>query len=203
MSKQMGDRNLLFGILALQRKYITRDALLAAMRKWTEEKSKGMAQILREQHAITENNHAVLEEVVDNHIAQHGHDTAKSLRSVVWPDDSAAAGSLKQELEKIADPEVQASAAHVCDLVLIDEPEPKPKPTAVKRAEGGRVAAGGSCDGGGRTRGAEASEKEAVERRSVVGVTRLRRGGGVRRCGVFRIGSVGGGLASRGPPWPP
>ena len=49
MSNSMGDRNLLAGIIAVQKKYITREALLAALKAWTQSKEKGLAQILREQ----------------------------------------------------------------------------------------------------------------------------------------------------------
>ena len=40
------DRNLLFGILALQMDFITRDALIAAMNAWVLDKAKSLAQIL-------------------------------------------------------------------------------------------------------------------------------------------------------------
>ena len=43
------DRNMLFGILALQMDFITRDALVAAMNAWVLEKSKPLGAILVEQ----------------------------------------------------------------------------------------------------------------------------------------------------------
>jgi hypothetical protein len=43
------DRNLLFGILALQMDFISRDALIAAMHAWVLEKAKLLGQILLEQ----------------------------------------------------------------------------------------------------------------------------------------------------------
>src|ERR1017187_1637287 len=107
MSNLIGDRNLLVGILALQREFISRDALVAAMNAWVAEKSKGLTQILREQKALTENHHALLEECVAEHLAQHGHDSKKALAKVFLID------SVKQELAKISDPDVHASLKHV------------------------------------------------------------------------------------------
>ena len=123
MSKSMGDRNLLLGILAWQKKFISRDALVAAMNAWALAKGKGLAQILREQKALTENQHALLEETVHAHLSRHGHDAAKSLAALSSVDD------VKQELAKIADPDVQASLAQVSTAIpevalepLADEP---------------------------------------------------------------------------------
>ena len=60
---QLGDRNLLFGILALEDHFISRDALIAAMKAWVADKTKGMGQILREHQALSENDQAVVEEL--------------------------------------------------------------------------------------------------------------------------------------------
>jgi hypothetical protein len=43
------DRNLLFGILALQMDFISRDALIKAMHAWVLDKHKPLGQILVEQ----------------------------------------------------------------------------------------------------------------------------------------------------------
>jgi hypothetical protein len=118
MSNPMGDRNLLAGILAHQKKFISREVLLAAMNAWTQAKEKGLAQILREQKALTENQHALLEEAVHDHLLKHGNDAKKSLAAL------SSADALKQELAKIADADLQASVAHVATA------KPKVKPAA-------------------------------------------------------------------------
>ena len=46
MAHSNADRNLLFGILALQLDFIARDALIAAMHAWVLEKSKPLGQVL-------------------------------------------------------------------------------------------------------------------------------------------------------------
>jgi len=52
MSAANSDRNLLFGILALQMDFISRDALIAAMNAWIHDKTKPLGDILVEQQAL-------------------------------------------------------------------------------------------------------------------------------------------------------
>ncbi len=136
MSNPIGDRNLLAGILAYEKKFISREALIAAMNAWTQAKEKGLAQILREQKALTENQHALLEEAVFNQMAKHGHDAKNSLAALKSDDP------IKQELAKIADVDLQASVAHIAtakpevpivleEVVEVEE-TPKKKRAAVK-----------------------------------------------------------------------
>src|SRR5437667_5152069 len=107
MSNPTGDRNLLLGILAWQRNFIARDALVAAIGMWTMDKTKGLTQILREQKALTENQHALLEEIVHDHLARHGNDVKKGLAAL------SSVDLVPQELANVADPDVQASLALV------------------------------------------------------------------------------------------
>ena len=64
------DRNLLFGILALQLDFITRDALIKGMNAWVLEKSKSIGSILQEQGALRQDAfRAGLRCLVDSHSA--------------------------------------------------------------------------------------------------------------------------------------
>jgi serine/threonine-protein kinase len=101
------DRNLLFGILALQMDFVTRDALLAAMSAWVLAKHKPLGQILVEQGGLAPEEHALVEAVVHRHVHNHRGDPQRSLAAV------SSIRSARQELEQIADPDVQASLAHV------------------------------------------------------------------------------------------
>ncbi|HVS33935.1 MAG TPA: tetratricopeptide repeat protein, partial [Gemmataceae bacterium] len=107
MATANGDSNLLFGILALQMDFIQRDALIRAMHAWVLDKAKPLGQILVEQQALSNETHALLDAVVRQHIKQHGDDAEKSLASV------SSVGGVREELRQIADPDVQASLAHV------------------------------------------------------------------------------------------
>jgi len=68
------DRNLLFGILALQMDFISRDQLVAAMNAWVLEKAKPLGQILIEQGALDGDNRAWLDAGVEKHLAKHNND---------------------------------------------------------------------------------------------------------------------------------
>jgi serine/threonine-protein kinase len=76
------DRNLLFGILALQMDFITRDALIAAMNAWVLKKDKPLGDLLEEQGALATADRALLEPLVRRHIDQHGGDPSRSLASL-------------------------------------------------------------------------------------------------------------------------
>ena len=76
------DRNLLFGIVALQMDLITRDTLIAAMNAWVLDKERTLGELLEEQGALAAGDRALLEPLVNRHIEQHGGDAAQSLASL-------------------------------------------------------------------------------------------------------------------------
>jgi serine/threonine-protein kinase len=99
------DRNLLFGILALQMDFLSRDALVEAMHAWVLDKKKSLGQILVKQGALREEERLLLEPVVQKHVERHEGDPQKSLAAV------SSLGPVRQDLQQIADPEVHASLA--------------------------------------------------------------------------------------------
>ena len=101
------DRNLLFGILAVQMNFVGRDALIAAMHAWVLERAKPLGQILVEQQALSPSRQSLLEQLVDEHLAAHGGDAEKSLAAT----DGLAA--IRGELELVADPEALATLDRV------------------------------------------------------------------------------------------
>jgi hypothetical protein len=101
------DRNLLFGILALQLDFVTRDALIQAMNAWVIHKNKSLGQILTDQGALAADRRTLLEALVQEHLKQHDNDPEKSLAAL------STLGSARQELEQLADPDIHASLAHV------------------------------------------------------------------------------------------
>lgn len=62
------DRHLLFGILALQNAFITRDELIAGVTAWLEDKSQPVDQILLDRGMLREDEHALLTALVGKHI---------------------------------------------------------------------------------------------------------------------------------------
>jgi hypothetical protein len=119
------DRNLLFGILALQMDFITRDALIRAMQAWVLEKSQPLGQLLVEQGAMSADHRALLEPLVQKHIEMHGNDPQKSLAAL------SSIGSARQQLQQIEDADVQASLIHVSKLVPANEDPWATRPATV------------------------------------------------------------------------
>ena len=76
------DRNLLFGVLALQMDFISRGALVAAVTEWTSDRTKPLDQILVSQGGLTEPRRALLESLVSEHLRAHGDDLEQSLAAV-------------------------------------------------------------------------------------------------------------------------
>jgi hypothetical protein len=88
------DRNLLFGILAVQMDFVSRDALIQAMNAWVLEKHKPLGQILQDQGSLASSRRALLEALVSEHLKQHDNDPQKSLASL------SSVGSVKQQLSR-------------------------------------------------------------------------------------------------------
>lgn len=97
------DRNLLFGVLALQMNFISRDQLVAAMATWVCDKRKSLGAILVAQGAIRPSDLVMLEPVVARHIEQHGQDAQRSLAAV--PDSPG----IREAMQFVVDTDVQAS----------------------------------------------------------------------------------------------
>jgi serine/threonine-protein kinase len=116
MSQAASDRNLLFGILAVQMDFVSRDALLAAMSAWVLDKAKPLGQILRGQGALSEEHLALLSAMVESHIKQHDNDTRRSLAAV------SSIRSVHRDLQAVGDADVQASLVHV-SAERADDPE--------------------------------------------------------------------------------
>jgi eukaryotic-like serine/threonine-protein kinase len=97
------DRNLLFGILALQMDFITRDQLIAAMSAWALAKHRPLGEILVEQKALPPAKRDLLEPLVDQHVKDHGNDPQKSLAAV------SSVSSIREQLKAVPDADVQVS----------------------------------------------------------------------------------------------
>src|SRR5262249_14566725 len=101
------DRNLLFGILALQLDFIGRDDLIKAMNSWVLDKAKPLGQILVERGALSIEGRDEVEAIVKSHLKRHGGNLHQSLSAV------SAIGSVPDGLREVRDAELQTSLAHV------------------------------------------------------------------------------------------
>src|SRR5437763_1526316 len=91
------DTNLLFGILALQMDFLSRDTLIAAMHAHVLNKDTSLGAILLEQGALTPERHALLSSLVREHLKAHGEDANQSLCAV--QSRSSIVDELEKELE--------------------------------------------------------------------------------------------------------
>lgn len=103
MASASADRNLLFGILALQLDFIRSDQLVNAMHTWVLNKTRALGDILIEKESLTHEQGLLLSELVTEHLKVHGHDPQKSLAAVHPPN------SVYANLDHIQDTDVAAS----------------------------------------------------------------------------------------------
>jgi tetratricopeptide (TPR) repeat protein/tRNA A-37 threonylcarbamoyl transferase component Bud32 len=106
-SRPSADRNLLFGILALQLDFVSRDQLIGAMNAWVLEKARPLGALLVERGALGSDRHALLEALVAEHLKQHDGDPQKSLAAL------SSLGSVRDDLEQIPEADLHASLAYV------------------------------------------------------------------------------------------
>jgi serine/threonine-protein kinase len=102
-----GDQNLLFGILALQMEFITREQLIAAVSAWIKGKSRALSTVLVEQGDLEPAVHDLLQALVAKHLDQHGNDPQASLAAL------SSLGSVRQQLLSMGDDQVTETISMV------------------------------------------------------------------------------------------
>jgi serine/threonine-protein kinase len=107
MAQIDGDRNLLFGLLALQLNFIDRDVLLDAFSRWVHDRAVPLDAVLRDRGALKPDEYDLLQALVAKYMERFGGDPQKSLQHV------SSIGSLRDELSRIADADLHASLAIV------------------------------------------------------------------------------------------
>jgi tetratricopeptide (TPR) repeat protein len=99
------DRNLLFGILAVQMDFVSRDNLIGAMHAWVLTKHRPLGEILAEQGPLTPDRRLLLDALVAEHLKAHGGDALRSLAAV------AHRSTLGDLAQSVADPDLQGTLA--------------------------------------------------------------------------------------------
>ncbi len=103
MAQSTTDRNLLFGILALQMNFITSNALINAIKTWVSERDKPLGQVLQSQGDLSRDDDELLDSLVGRLLEKHGNDVQWSLATVSAPT------AIWEELEQIGDHELSFS----------------------------------------------------------------------------------------------
>jgi len=136
MSASSSDRNVLFGVLALQMEFITQAGLISALQAWTLQKTRPLGESLVELGHMSAEDRAALEPMVDRHVARHGGRSEQSLAALSSLSEVAA------ELRELNDADVQHSLQHVegqasrqagsLSGVMADEDPPQIQPTILE-----------------------------------------------------------------------
>jgi eukaryotic-like serine/threonine-protein kinase len=114
MAKADAERDLLFGMLAVQIGLIDQVALVAALHEWTRAQDRAMADVLVEQRALDAEGKALIEALALKQLKRHGDDPEKSLAAL------QAGRSTAEGLAQIGDPDLEATEAHVGSDPTVD-----------------------------------------------------------------------------------
>src|SRR5262245_42127230 len=106
MAATAADRNLLFGLLALQNGLINQAQLVAAFQAWTLDKARDLAAHLIGLGHLNDAQRAAVEVMADLHVAKHG-DVEQSLGAI------PAGRSTRESLAQLGDPDIGATLGHV------------------------------------------------------------------------------------------
>jgi hypothetical protein len=119
MSAPDTDRNLLFGVLALQLDLLDRDRFVEACGAWAARKDTSLADLLLERGWLTPQDKADVDRLLERKLQKHG-DVHRSLAAVAGPE-------VRRALDTVDDAEVEKSlaslapsGAHASDLPTVD-----------------------------------------------------------------------------------
>ncbi len=101
------DRNLLFGVLAMQLDFVSREDFQAALQACGADHSRPLGDVLAERRALTVRRRVLLEELVDEYLAQHDRNASRGLAA------ACAAREVPVDLESIATPALRGGLATV------------------------------------------------------------------------------------------
>src|SRR5438045_4928183 len=107
MAAIAADRNLLFGLLALQNGLINQGQLVAAFQAWTLDKGRALADHLVGRSDLDADDRSAVEALVACHLKKHGGDAERSLAAI------PAGRSTRESLAQIGDPDLDGTLAHV------------------------------------------------------------------------------------------
>ena len=140
------DRDLLFGLLALQNGLIDQGQLVAAFQAWTRDKARPLADHLVARGDLDADERAAVEALVALHLKKHGGDAEKSLAAI------PAGRSTRESLARLGDPDIEATLGHVGSASTRAGRRRRPH-RQLRRRHGHQPTASGSASSG-RTPGA-------------------------------------------------
>ena len=102
------DRNLLFGVLALQMDLITRDQLVEGMNAWLIAKDHSLGDVLVENGHLDVESKDAIDRLVGKRIDKHEGNVERTLASL-----GSLSSQLHDEIAALGDSDIHASLAHV------------------------------------------------------------------------------------------
>ena len=105
MAATAAERDLLFGLLALQNGLIDQVQLVAAFQAWALDKARALADHLVDRGDLDADDRSAVEALVARHLKKHGGSAEKSLAAL------PAGPSARRGLQNIDDPDLAASLA--------------------------------------------------------------------------------------------
>jgi serine/threonine protein kinase/tetratricopeptide (TPR) repeat protein len=107
MATIAADRNLLFGLLALQNGLINQVQLVAAFQAWTLDKARALADHLVGRGDLEADDRSVVDALVARHVKKHGGKAEKSLAAI------STGSSTRARLAELGDAQIDSSLVHL------------------------------------------------------------------------------------------
>jgi serine/threonine-protein kinase len=107
MAAIAAERNLLFGLLALQNGLINQGQLVAAFQAWTLDKARALADHFVDRGDLDADDRSAVEALMARHLKKHSGDVERSLAAI------PAGRSTRESLARIDDPDVGGTLAHL------------------------------------------------------------------------------------------
>jgi serine/threonine-protein kinase len=131
MAEPSTDRDLLFGFLALQMGFITRDSLETALNTCATDKDKQLGQVLKSQGALAEDDDQLLDSLVRRLLEKHDNNVQKSLAAVT------TVSAIQDDLAKIRNHDLSSTIDYAPNAA--EETEKAPDATMPETADATRV----------------------------------------------------------------
>jgi serine/threonine-protein kinase len=118
MASVAAEKDLLFGLLALQIGLIDQAKLVAAFQAWTLDKDRGLAEHLVGRGDLDADDRSAVEALVARHLKKHGGEVERSLAAI------PAGRSTRESLARIGDPAVDGTLARLGSASTYEEDYP-------------------------------------------------------------------------------
>jgi serine/threonine-protein kinase len=119
MAAMTAERDLLFGLLALQIGMIDQAQLVAAFQAWTRDKARALADHLVGRGDLEAGDRSAVEALVARHLKKHGGDVEQSLAAI------PAGRSTRERLAQIEDPDLGGTLGHLGPLLFPRDGDPE------------------------------------------------------------------------------